>query len=179
MPENYLGQIIATPYNFTPKDFAPCNGQLMPITVYQALFSLLGVRYGGDGRTTFGLPDMRGRTPVGAGNSADGGWQPAIPVQLGDRAGVEKVTLSAEHMPPHSHTLRATKADTTPVRNPATGVLGAGGSNNLYRDASDNMVKLEANSVAASAAAAGHENMQPFVVLNYFICINGIYPSRS
>lgn len=178
MPEYFLGQIIATSFGFVPRGFALCNGQLLSVQANTALFALLGIKYGGDGMRTFGLPDLRGRTPIGSGTSADASWQPGD-VALGAVGGAEKVALSAEHMPPHTHALKATESTVNPGRNPASGVLSAGGANKLYRGESNNSVKLAPGSVAPGAAAAGHENMQPFVVLSYCICTSGIFPPRT
>lgn len=178
MPEYFLGQIIATSFGFAPKGFALCNGQLLSVQTNSALFSLLGIRYGGDGVRTFGLPDLRGRTPIGSGVSADAAWQPGD-VALGASGGAETVVLSAEHMPSHTHALKATESTANPVRNPGSGVLSAGGANKLYRGESNNSIKLAPGSVAPGATAAGHENMQPFVVLSYCICTSGVFPSRT
>lgn len=178
--EYYLGQIITTGFGFVPKDFALCDGQLLPVNVYQALFSLLGTRYGGNGITTFGLPDLRGRTPVGAGTSADAAWQPSV-YEAGARDGVETVTLSATQLPGHTHDLNATKKFNGNLRLPIGNVLGANSAvvKKVYLSGSGGKVQLAANAVSTVGSGSGHENMQPFQVLSFCIALYGSYPARQ
>ena len=122
MAEFFLGQIMLTGFNFAQKQFALCNGQTMSVSQNQALFSLLGITYGGNGTTTFLLPNLQGRTPVGQGASVDGSWQPA-PYAQGTAAGVENVTLLTGNLPQHTHTVSANTQNGT-VKNP-TGALYA------------------------------------------------------
>lgn len=172
----FLGQIMPTAFAFAPRGFAMCNGQMLPISQNQALFSLLGTQYGGDGRSTFALPDLRGRTPTGAGLSADPSWQPPAS-SPGDMGGAESVALTPSSLPPHDHQLQGTAADGT-VRRPTNALYGKNASN-LYAPASGNRVPLDATTVAASGDSAPHENMQPFQVVNFCIALSGIFPSRQ
>lgn len=176
--EYYIGQIITTGFGFVPKGFALCNGQLLPIDIYPPLFSLLGTRYGGDGIRTFGLPDLRGRTPVGAGTSADSSWQPAA-YAVNTREGAETVALTSTQLPEHTHDINATKTGKGNLRVPVNNVLGVSQGSKVYSSASSTKVTLAANAIASRGAGAGHENMQPFQVLSFCIALQGIYPSRS
>lgn len=179
MSDVYLGQIIMAGFRFAPNDFALCDGQLLPINNNQALFALLGTQYGGDGRVTFGLPDLRGRVPVSAGTSVDWAWQP--PVQLpGTAAGAESVTLLAGNIPPHTHgVLGVTSAGT--VRNPTSATFAGTAANpKMYATQTSPAVQQAATSVGMSGGGQAHPNMQPFQVINFFICIKGgIYPPRE
>src|SRR5579859_6633653 len=125
MSDYFLGQIMLTGFGFAPRGFALCNGQLMSISQNTALFSLLGTFYGGNGTTTFGLPDLRGRTPVGYGTSVDGGWQPS-PYNIGQPFGTEAVTLLQSQMPAHNHLLGAITQNGA-VRDPDTALYASTG----------------------------------------------------
>lgn len=179
MGEYYLGQIVMAGFNFAPRSFLPCNGQLLPISTNQALFSLLGVQYGGDGRTTFGLPDLRGRVPVSAGPSVDATWQPQ-PLQAGNSSGAENITLLSTQMPAHSHPVLGVNAPGT-VRNPTGGVYaGTGTGPKLYAAPGNTRVAQAPETVGLAGSTQPHTNMQPFAVINFFICAQaGIYPPRS
>jgi len=176
--EYYLGQIITTGFGFVPKGFALCDGQLLPVISYQALFSLLGTRYGGNGTTNFALPDIRGRTPVGAGVSADGAWQPS-PYNTGTLDGAETVALTATQLPGHTHDINATKTLNGALRVPIGNVLGLCTGKKIYQNGSAGKVKLAANAVGSVGSGTGHENMQPFQVISYCIAVDGIYPPRQ
>ncbi len=175
--EAYIGTIIVWPLNFAPRGWMFCQGQLLAISQYNALFALLGTTYGGDGRATFALPDLRGRVPVGAGQGPSLSSHP-----LGEIGGAETVTLTAPQMPAHSHAQPAsTKTATVGQPGPAT-VPGSyekerGTYYNIYSPQSD------ANTTLAPDAAAGggqpHSNLQPYIALNYIICIDGIFPTRD
>jgi microcystin-dependent protein len=174
MSNFFIGQIMRAGFNFAPKFFAQCNGQLLPINQNQALFSLLGTQFGGNGATTFALPDLRGRTAVGFATSVDNNWQPPA-VQLGEASGSENVTLLPSNIPAHTHTLagssvRATSPDPT-GRTFAVRRSGAG-------------FAATANAAASTAAvpslgAQPHSNMQPYTVINFCIALTGIFPSRN
>lgn len=176
MSEVFLGQIMTTAFDFAPRGFALCNGQLMPISQNQALFSLLGTIYGGDGRTTFALPDMRGRTPMGAGSSVDPGWQ-SQPHQIGQRGGSESVTLTDANLPAHSHQPNAVTAAGA-TRNP-TGSLYGTASSAIYAPANSGQVPLHTSTVASAGGSSPHNNMQPYLTINYCISLNGTFPSRN
>lgn len=168
MSEYFIGQIMLAGYNFAPRYFALCNGQLMPISQNQALFSLLGIQYGGNGSTTFALPDLRGRTPVGA--SATYG-QGAV-------FGVENVTLQQTNMPAHSHVVNAsTQAGSS--RSPNNAVYGSASGEMLYGTADSSPVSLAPSQIQPVGSGAPHTNMQPSLTINFTIALNGIFPSRG
>lgn len=167
MSEPFLAEIRIVGFNFAPRGWALCDGQLLPINQNQALFSLLGTTYGGDGRTTFQLPDLRGRTPVHPG--ANG-------VVLGQPAGEETHTLNANQIPTHTHTLRASSQDgNQPV---AAGAVLAASPVALY-SGPDNLVALRAGTVANAGGNQAHDNMQPWLALNFCIALQGLFPSRN
>jgi microcystin-dependent protein len=192
MSEPYLGMVILFPYNFAPRGWAFCNGQIMSIAQNTALFSLLGTTYGGNGQTTFALPDLRGRVPMSAGTG------PGLSNRtLGELAGVENVTLVSTQMPVHTHNIThnlqaQANATTLPgtSRSPANALpaLEAAGVTAVYNDqpiAPNATLAAGAVSLtgAATAATAGGSQpfgiVQPYLVLNYCIALEGIYPSRN
>lgn len=175
MPDVLMGQIMVTGFAFAPSYFAACNGALVSISQNAALFSLLGTRYGGDGRSTFGLPDLRGRTPVGFGPSDDVSWQPA-PYELGQAGGVEAVTLLTSQLPAHAHAGRGSTAGAT-GRNPSNALYGATGQP-IYARTDGGLVTLGAASVAAAGAGQPHANLQPYETVSFAIALTGEYPSR-
>lgn len=188
--EPLMGTVMLWAPNFAPRGWAFCSGQLMPIAQYSALFSLLGTTYGGDGRTTFALPDLRGRVPVGAGQS------PGLSNQrLGEKGGAEQVTLTSAQMPSHTHaakpnlTLSATSDIAGKSTPDADLIVGTAVDTNgvdvsCYSDSAADTT-LKANSVTGTIAVSetggnrGHANMQPYLGLNYIIAIEGLFPSRS
>ena len=176
--EYYLGQIIAIAGSSVPSGFLVCNGHFLPISNYQALFSLIGNRFGGDGVTTFALPDLRGRTPVGAGVSADQSWQPGA-YPIGASGGAETVVLSANHLPAHTHDLQVADSVTGNIRNASGSVLGVSDAEPVYRSGTATMLTLADNALASRGDDTGHENMQPFQVIQYCMVVQGIYPSRT
>ncbi|KOB00144.1 phage tail protein [Xanthomonas arboricola] len=181
MSEFFIGQIMLTGFAFAPKYFAQCNGQLLPINQNQALFSLLSTRFGGDGKTTFGLPDMRVRTPMGYGPSADPNWQPPA-APMGQAAGAETVTLVADNLPPHSHLMDCSSANgdnRTPTgRLFANNNVASGTAHALYA-APGAMVPLSQSTIANSGGSQAHPNLQPYTAINFCIALSGIFPSRS
>lgn len=165
--------------NFAPRNWAYCNGQLLSIASNSALFSLLGTTYGGNGQTTFGLPQMQSRTAVGAGQLAGGGYY-----SLGEMGGYPTTTLTINNIPPHTHTgivsmaLNANSSDGTegePNSN-VPGLLSNGYSANADGTMAD---PTYATQIGISGNSAPYSNMAPYLVVNYIICIYGIYPSRS
>jgi len=169
MTEVFLGQIITVGFNFAPKGFALCNGQLMSIAQNQALFSLLGTTYGGNGQTTFALPDMRSRTPMSFGNS----------VNLGETAGVENVTLLTPQLPAHNHNLCGCNA-VAGSRNPGGNFYGTTvAATPIYAATGGAQVPLAPTTIAQTGNTAPHPNMQPYLVINFCIALVGIYPSRN
>jgi len=177
MADVYVGQIMMCGFGYAPRGFAACNGQLLPVTQNQALFALLGVQYGGDGRTTFALPNLQGTTPVGFGFSADPAWQP-VPYVAGARAGVESVTLTAGQLPAHMHMVGA---QTSPgnVKVPTGALFSNSGAQSIYASDAGTQVTLASQMLGASGGSQAHPNMQPFRVINFVIALNGIYPQRN
>jgi microcystin-dependent protein len=170
MSEPFIGEIRPMGFGFPPKGWAECNGQLLQINQNQALFSLLGTTYGGDGRTTFALPDLRGRVPIA--------WGTTFPV--GASGGEEQVTLGTSQLPTHAHNFQASTQNAN-VANPTGAVLGA--SNNLY-GAPQSLTPVGVSApygpmIAPAGAAGAHENRMPFTVINFCIALVGIYPSRN
>jgi microcystin-dependent protein len=169
MSDQFLGELRLMSFAFAPKGWALCNGQTLPIQQNQALFALLGTTYGGNGTTTFMLPDLRGRTPL------HGGTQ----FPLGTKAGLEAVTLSTAQIPAHSHRLIATGdfANASLPGNAVPAAKGRGGSNRYTASASDTL--LDSGSIAPNAGGQAHPNMQPYQVLSWAIALVGIFPSRN
>jgi microcystin-dependent protein len=180
MSEPFLGQITLFPYNFPPRNWADCQGQLLPISQNTALFSLLGTNFGGDGRVTFGLPDLQGRAAVGQGTLPGGSSY-----SMGEQDGVESVQLITTTMPSHTHSLNATTVQGT-TNAPAGGVLAlaakgtlrARNVGNIYNPAAPNTPLVPAT-VALAGGGQPHNNVQPLLVLRYCIALSGIFPSRS
>lgn len=181
MSDPFIAEITMFGGNFAPRGWAFCDGQLLPISQHQALFSILGTTYGGDGRTTFGLPDLRGRVPIHAGNGSG-----LSDRRLGQRGGSESVTLTEAEMPSHSHSLTAT-TDTATTATPSTSTKLAKGNTSISRsDVKDSNIYAEStanpvNIAGATNAGGGqsHSNMQPYLVINYIIALQGIFPSRN
>ena len=176
MAEPFLSEIRVLGFNWAPVNWAKCDGQVMPIAQNQALYSLLGTNFGGDGRTNFNLPDMRGRTPVNFGTT---GW--SEPYKLGESGGIEYVNLSLDEMAYHTHPVKGTTSDAT-KKAFAGSVFATSTSRNqnteMYSPASS-LQSLNAASVSTSGAGGSHSNIQPFLVVNYCIAIKGLFPSRN
>lgn len=177
MSSYFLGQIMLAGFDFAPNGFAACNGQLVPLQQNQALYSLLGVRFGGDGRTTFALPDMRSRTPAGSGPSVDANWQPP-PYAVATTGGVESVTMLQSQMPAHTHALNATTSPGS-VKSAANALYAGSGAENFYA-APGHPTPLMASTIGMAGGSQPHPNLQPYGVLGFNIAITGgIFPSRS
>ncbi len=165
MSEPFLGEIKIISWNFPAKGWAFCNGQLLPINQNQALFSVLGTTYGGDGRTTFGLPNLQGRTPVHVG----GGFV------IGELGGETAHTLSINEVPTHTHTVTGSStAGDSPI--PTGNYLGA--ADNMYAAAAS-LTSIQPGTVSATGGSQAHNNMQPYLVLNFCIALQGIFPSQN
>ena len=165
MSEPFLAEVRIVGFNFAPRGWALCDGQILPINQNQSLYSLLGTIYGGDGRTTFALPDLRGRTPVHVGSG----------INLGSRGGEETHTLSANEMPQHKHTFGVLDADGTTI-DPRNNTL-AKSSDDPYQPADS--VQPMGNAIVNAGGGQGHQNMQPFLVVNFVIALQGLFPSRN
>lgn len=174
MTTPYLGEIRLMAISFAPKGWAPCYGQLLPINQNQALFALLGTMYGGDGIYNFALPDLRGRAPVHAGST------PGSPtVVVGERGGVEQVALTFQNNPSHSHSVQAS-TDVANTSSPAGAVLGAKPRGGVDAYASGGLlVGLGTSSTTSAGGGQPHNNMQPSLVLGFYIALQGIFPPRS
>ncbi|RUW46372.1 microcystin-dependent protein [Mesorhizobium sp. M1A.F.Ca.ET.072.01.1.1] len=175
MAEVFLGQIMMTGFAFPPKGFAFCSGSLLAIAQNQALFSLLGTTYGGNGTTNFALPNLQSRTPVGFGASVDSAWQPS-PYELGETGGAENVTLLTQQLPTHNHVGNATTTEGS-GRSPTNALYGAT-KNAIYGAPNGRVVTLAAPTVTSVGGNQPHPNIQPYETINFNIAINGIYPSR-
>ena len=167
MSEPFLGEIVMFAGNFAPRGWAFCNGQLLPISQNTALFSILGTTYGGNGQTTFALPDLRGRAPVHAGQG------PGLSnYALGESTGVESITLTTGQMPAHQHAQPATNAEEGTNR-PSNAVPAKGG---VYAGATDGTTLAPTTTAGSSQP---HSNIQPVLAVNFIIALEGIFPSRN
>ena len=169
MAEPFLAEVRMMSFNFAPKGWALCNGQLMPINQNQALFSLLGTTYGGDGRTTFGLPNLQGRVPIHTGGQ--GGHV------LGEIGGEQNHTLSISEMPQHIHLVTASSTDGNAAA-PGGNLLARAAPANPYI-APTNLGPLDAGTLANIGGSQPHQNMQPFLTINFSIALQGIFPSQN
>lgn len=165
MSEPFLSEIKIVSFNFPPKGWALCNGQTLPINQNQALFALLGTTYGGNGQTTFNLPNLRGQVPIHMSGSHT----------LGEAAGSTAVTISLQTMPQHLHFEQAQPLAGNSL--PAVGNLFSQASN-VYRTA-DNLLAINPASVSNIGGSQPHNNMMPYLVLNFIIALQGIFPSRN
>lgn len=170
MSEAYIGQIIPFAGNYAIRGWAKCDGQLLPIQQYTALFSVIGTTYGGDGRVTFGLPDLRGRAPLHAGHGPGRSDR-----ALGAAGGQESVVLQAAQLAPHGHTVAVFSQPGT-SRSPANAFLANSASG--YNPTSDGTT-LNSGSVEPTGGGQPHDNMPPFATLNFLICIEGLFPPRA
>lgn len=176
MSEPFLAEVRIVGFNFAPRGWAFCDGQILPINQNQSLYSLLGTTYGGDGRTSFALPDMRGRAPMHVGRSNGGGDH-----REGQKSGEETHTLSAAEMPQHDHALQATNNS---ANQPGPGghvpAQVTAGVDFVYSSASDNLnVSLGSQSIANVGGGQAHDNMQPYLAINFCIALQGLFPSRN
>jgi microcystin-dependent protein len=166
MAEPFLSEIRIMSFNYPPQGWAFCNGQFLPINQNQALFSLLGTTYGGNGQTTFALPNLQGRVPIHVGNKHT----------LGEAAGSSAVTISQQTMPQHLHFMQATTIDaTTPQPN---GNLFASSGSTFYSNV-QNLIPAAPSTVSNVGGSQAHTNMMPYLVLNFCIALQGIFPSPN
>jgi microcystin-dependent protein len=169
MSQPFVGEVRLVGFNFAPVEWMMCTGQLLPISQYETLFTLIGTTYGGDGQQTFGLPDLRGRTPVHQGSSGGATYV------IGQVGGVETVTLSVNQYPRHNHALMASSGNgtlNTPTNN-AVGGLDAYSGSTPTDAMNPNML------LPSSGSGLAHDNMQPYQVLNWVISLFGVYPAPN
>lgn len=170
MAEPFLGEIRMVGFEFAPTGWALCNGQLLPIVQNQALFALIGTIYGGNGQTTFALPDLRGRAPIHHGQGSGLSQR-----DIGAAPGAEAVTLTSGQMPAHTHALEA-NPDNATTKDPAGGVLAAGKN---YAGPASTPVAMSPDAIAGAGGGGAHDNLQPSLTVNFIIALQGIFPSRS
>lgn len=166
MSDPFLGAIHFFAFDWPPMGWARCDGQILNISQNNALYSLLGTSYGGDGRTTFGLPDLRGRTPLHNLQA------------LGQKGGAESVTLTAQQVPQHNHTVAAATAAAS-TNNPAGSVFAAVPTAEAAYGTAANLASMAATTVDTQGGGQGHSNLQPSLTINACIALMGIYPSRN
>lgn len=166
MSDPFIAEIRIFGFNFPPRNWATCDGQLLPISQHAALFSLVGTTFGGDGRTTFGLPDLRGRATMHRSSSHN--W--------GERAGAETVALTESEMPEHTHAMQASSANAT--ANTLDANVLARATTPLYASPGS-AAALNTGAVGAGGSSQGHENMMPYRTVNFCIALTGLFPSRT
>ena len=167
MSEPFLAEIRIVGFNFAPRGWALCDGQTLPINQNQSLFALLGTTYGGDGRTSFGLPELRGRTPIHVGDG----------YQQGQKGGEENHSLTVSEIPEHDHTARGSSDQAnTPI--PTGNMLADSAPNEIFHSPT-NLVDLRSGTTANTGTGQGHDNMQPYLALNFVIALQGLFPSRN
>lgn len=173
MTDQYLGEIRTFGFNFAPAGWAQCNGQILAISQNTALFSLLGTNYGGDGRTTFGLPNLQGNVPMHWGQGA--GLSQYI---LGQTAGAPTVTLSSSQMPSHNHALQV--AEGTATNAPSSSAwLGRADPAKFYTTTGTPSVNLAQGAIGPAGGGSPHPNQQPYLVVNFCIALQGVFPPHS
>jgi microcystin-dependent protein len=173
MSEPFIAEIKIFAGNFAPRGYAFCDGQLLPIAQNTALFSLLGTTYGGDGRTTCGIPNLKDRAPIHAGSG------PGLTQRrLGYVGGADTVTLNLSQIPSHSHQPHASSQNNNQTSS-ATHAWGNGNGNTLYRQSATQNTNLSSNAISPVGGNQRHNNMQPYLTLSFIIALQGLYPSRS
>jgi microcystin-dependent protein len=169
----FVAEIRIFAFNFAPKGWAFCDGQLLPISQNTALFSLLGTTYGGDGRVTFALPDLQGSAPMHPGQG------PGLSLHdLGEVSGSDAVTLLPSEMPSHSHVAGAQTSPLSSVASPVNATLGRPASGFLYAPA-QSVVQMDPNVLQPAGGGQPHNNLQPYLTLNFNIALQGIFPPRN
>jgi microcystin-dependent protein len=175
MADPFVAEIRIFPFNFAPKGWAWCDGQLMPLSQNTALFSLLGTTYGGDGKSNFALPDLQGRAPMHPGQG------PGLSLHdLGETGGSETVTLLESEIPSHSHAMRAAN-DTAVTNSPAGNMIGRplGRGNNIFNATVANLVQMSPNALTPAGGDQPHNNLQPYLTFFFAIALQGVFPPRT
>ena len=175
MSDPFVAEIRIFPFNFPPKGWAFCDGQLMPLSQNTALFSLLGTTYGGDGKSTFALPDLQGSAPMQPGQG-----QGLSLRDLGEMSGVESITLLVSEIPVHTHQMRFHEVDLAELNAPANNrVLANSANTNAYQSITNaNLVTMAPQALPPAGGGLPHNNMQPYLTLNFCIALQGIFPQR-
>ncbi|GAB3521521.1 phage tail protein [Emticicia fontis] len=172
--EEYIGMTKMFIGDYAPINYLLCNGDTLPISKYNALFAVIGTTYGGDGKTSFKLPDFRGRITVGMGSGPG-----LTPRPLGQYAGVETVTLNTNQVPPHNHVYNALSGSRE-APTPAGNFLGtAAGNFYSQQDSGDQLLPMNEGAISPAGGGQAHDNMPPFLCINFIICVFGIFPSRQ
>lgn len=171
--ETFLGGIFMVGFNFAPRGFATCDGQILSIAQNTALFALLGTQYGGNGQTTFALPDLRGRVPMHQGQGPG-----LTPRSMGELSGSENTTLVTPNLPAHNHTLNAF-SETGNLGTPQGSLLAGTGIVDPEYRASGTLVSMGAQAIGSAGSGTPFNNVQPYLVVNFVIALQGIFPSRN
>lgn len=179
MATPFIGEIKIVGFNFPPRDFAFCNGQLLSISQNSALFAILGTTYGGNGQTTFALPNLQGTAPMGWGNGPS-----LTPRTIGEQSGSATVTLTDDQMPSHTHALNGGAASppntAQNVAAPASqAMFSTSGPGKAYSDVATPPVTLAPTAIGVTGGSQPHDNMQPVLALNFVIALNGVFPARN
>lgn len=174
MADPFVAEIRIFPFNFAPKGWAFCDGQLLPLSQNTALFSLLGTTYGGNGKSNFALPDLQGRAPMHPGQG------PGLSLHdLGETGGSETVTLLESEIPSHAHTLRGDR-NVSESPDPTANTLGRGSSINAYQTVvNQNLVSMAPQALAPTGGDQPHNNMQPYLTFYFCIALQGVFPPRG
>ena len=173
MADPFVAEIRIFPFNFAPKGWAWCNGQILPISQNTALFSLLGTTYGGDGKSNFALPDLQGRAPMHPGQG------PGLSLHnLGETSGSQTVTLLQSEIPAHAHSVSASSGPANLQAPAADRVLGRA-NNNVYLDTPGNLTALAAQALAPAGGDQPHNNLQPYLTFYFCIALQGVFPPRT
>ena len=172
MSDPFVAEIRIFPFNFPPKGWAFCDGQLLPLSQNTALFSLLGTTYGGDGKSTFALPDLQGSAPMQPGQG-----QGLSLRDLGEQSGVESVTLLVSEIPFHNHGMMAAGSDPAESNDPTNNALARSKNGNAYT-ANITITQMTPQALPPAGGSLPHNNMQPYLTLNFCIALQGVFPQR-
>jgi microcystin-dependent protein len=172
MAQPYIGEIRMFAGSFAPAGWSFCNGQLMPISQNDAMYIVIGTMYGGDGESTFALPNLQSRVPMHMGNGPDG-----VTYQIAEAAGVESVTLTTQQIPSHTHALLGSSTAAT-LTSPSSNVVGTSAQVD-YLTVSTATLAMNANSITPVGGSQPHSNLQPFLVISFIISLFGLFPSQT